>query len=242
MSVADSTGYILHWRFAQRKRWVHSDIVRVPDLPPTGIRRLEVLGACALGLPYPLYLLSTIINDEGLLIPYLLLVVLLITILPHMATTLLIQEDLEHLGAELKRICDSGNPEDLMGLLEEVSAVKKRWATFLRLHFICEGAGLVAFTLREVELVLLHLRGLNLPAEAAAFYSSWTRTPFMMGGPMFAAFLLWQVVSIATIATLTCVRSKYAVTPFIACSCSTRGSYRSESLELLLHVSRSGQS
>lgn len=207
MGIADFSGFILHWWFARQKRWVHRDIIRVPDLPPIRIRILEVLGAFGLGLPYPVYILFVLVimntDDPGapeyacLLVPTLLM--LLLSMLPHIATTLLVQQDLEHLGAEVKRVCDLGRQEDFMQLLETVSSVKKRWANFLRLHFLCEGAGTAAFILRELTLVSHFAQdGSPFPMSFAEYArQAFVETPCHIGGGMFAAFLLWQVVSIA---------------------------------------------
>ena len=206
MGIADISGFLLHWRFARQKRWVHSDIIRVPDLPPIGIRILEVLGAFGLGLPYPVSIFFVFVNTDDPGAPQyaclfvLTLLMLLISMLPHIATTLLVQQDLEHLGVEMKRVCDLGRQEDFMQLLETVSSVKKRWANFLRLHFLCEGAGTAAFVLRELTLVsrFAQKRRSSGPISFDSYArQAFLETPFHIGGGMFAAFLLWQVVSIA---------------------------------------------
>lgn len=112
--------------------------------------------------------------------------------LPHFATTLLLQEDLEHLEAELTKTVDAATELAVMELLEKVSHTKRRWMPFLRWHFALEGTGAAACVFAMLWFSL----------HTASFAETDSRLgmiliPAMLSGPLLAVYVLVQVLSLA---------------------------------------------
>lgn len=189
---------ICHWFYARQKRFRQSSSqYRANRLPPTGIRSEIWVWLCC-GI-----LLCPIINfyelkrvgpqDRGWHIWWLtfvlaslvsfiqLLIIVLPAALPHIATTLLLQEDLKHLSHELLTFVQGGNLEMCSGLLEDVSKTRSRWRCFLRWHFALEGATLVFFAL-QMRPSMLRMGGSDFTSAV---------------GPMAAVYLVMQIQCLA---------------------------------------------
>ena len=191
---ADCASLICHWVFARKKRYCKSiELCRISDLAPTDIRVKEICGWVCLGILTSLLVGWLLIESEhdhdevsAELIVYAIVILLVLpAALPHMATTLLLQEDLEHLSKKVSQVVDDGCVDLFAVLLEEVSKTKSRWALFLRFHFALGsiavgffGFGLILFERRQVHV--------SLPITAS-----------FITGPLAAAYLLMQIQCLA---------------------------------------------
>ena len=196
--AAHVAALICHWFYARQKRFCQSSsLCRATGLPPTGIRsEIWVWFCCG-------FLLCTVINSYEqvrasprdhitwgwlyftLAFSICQLLTLLPTTLPHIATTLLLQEDLKHLSHELLTFVEGGNLEMCSGLLEDVSKTRLRWRCFLRWHFALEGATLVFFAFHYMFLPFLYS------------YDSLNDVTSTAVGPMAAVYLVMQIQCLA---------------------------------------------
>jgi len=192
---AHVAAFICHWFYARQKRFCQSSsLCRAIGLPPAGIRsEIWVWLCCGILLcpiinfyelersftpmEYPIFLCTSATTGLQIL-------VMLPAALPHIATTLLLQEDLEHLSHELLTFVEGGNLEICSGLLEDVSKTRSRWRKFLRWHFALEGATLVFFALQVLRTG--HFRATNV-----------IDLTFTGIGPMAAVYLVMQIQCLA---------------------------------------------
>jgi len=208
MRLTDFVTLAFHWHFARIKRYCkRHDMVRMAEVAPTDIRVKEMRCCLRLGMAiFPISALFLLLatwpvlheGDEvnmgikvGITIFHILFLYGL-SFFPHMATTLLLQEDLEHLGAFLTRAIEAGTLEAMMDLLDKVASIKRRWGKFLCWHFLLEGGGAAAYVLAMIS-SYVH-RGTSEHFEH--FSLSWMMR-IMSLGPLFAIYLLWQVMSLA---------------------------------------------
>ena len=168
--LADCASLICHWIFARKKRYCKRiELCRIPGLAPTDIRVREICGWVCLGILTSVLVGWLLIESEhdrdevfAELIVYASVILLVLpAALPHMATTLLLQEDLEHLSKKVSQVVDDSCVDFFVVLLEEVSKTKSRWALFLRFHFALGstavaffGFGLLLFERRRVHVSL----------------------------------------------------------------------------------------
>lgn len=104
-----------------------------------------------------------------------------------MATTLLLQEDLEHLSSTLPSLVDGTN-ELFFKVMEDVSKTKARWSTFLQWHFLIESTAAAAYVMGMVILPLNPMHG---------FLKDYLQRPSMFSGPLAAVYLLLQILPLA---------------------------------------------
>eukprot|EP00434_Breviolum_minutum_P020767 symbB.v1.2.018319.t1/scaffold1456.1/size117650/9 len=192
--ISDCASLICHWVFARKKRYCNRiELCRIPNLAPTDIRVKEICGWVCLGILTSVLVGWLLIENEHdrdevsaeLIVYASVILVVLPAAMPHMATTLLLQEDLEHLSKKASQVVDDSCVDLFAVLLEEVSKTKSRWALFLRFHFALGstavaffGFGLLLFERRRVHV--------SLPITAS-----------FITGPLAAAYLLMQIQCLA---------------------------------------------
>lgn len=192
--ISDCASLICHWIFARKKRYCNRiELCRIPNLAPTDIRVKEICGWVCLGILTSVLVGWLLIENEHdrdevsaeLIVYASVILVVLPAAMPHMATTLLLQEDLEHLSKKASQVVDDSCVDLFAVLLEEVSKTKSRWALFLRFHFALGstavaffGFGLLLFERRRVHV--------SLPITAS-----------FITGPLAAAYLLMQIQCLA---------------------------------------------
>ena len=193
IALTEFGGLVLHWHCARKKRYSRrSELVRVANLALTDLRVSEMVLWLCLGLVlspsyafFEMFTSGRPLREIPLMVTYIL--VLAPAAFPHMATTLLLQEDLEHLAAELTRTVETGTEEVFEEFMVEVRYTKTRWTTFLRFHFLLEGTSVFAFV---VAMVFMFLRSIFFGLQYALLAS-------MHSGPIVSVYMLLQILSLA---------------------------------------------
>ena len=193
IALTEFGGLVLHWHCARKKRYSRrSELVRVANLTLTDLRVSEMVLWLCLGLVlspsyafFEMFTSGRPLREIPLMVTYILC--LAPAAFPHMATTLLLQEDLEHLTAELTRTVETGTEEVFEEFMVEVRYTKTRWTTFLRFHFLLEGTSVFAFV---VAMVFMFLRSIFFGLQYALLAS-------MHSGPIVSVYMLLQILSLA---------------------------------------------
>ncbi|CAE7668084.1 unnamed protein product [Symbiodinium sp. CCMP2592] len=110
---------------------------------------------------------------------------------PHLATILLMQFDLEHLGSTREQVArrETCTEDSILDFKEAIAGVERRWRCFLRLHVAIDSLMPLMYIITVI-IVLLPNQDLERPF--AQFVLVWS-----IGAPLAMAYLWLQVLSLA---------------------------------------------